>query len=122
MSWSTDGEWLAYTIVAGPARDDHVGPGWLFDTASGGSKTPGTREVGERKAADAQAAYQIWASHRNHGTSRCQALFLVFQLDSGPRSRSVRAERKQRTKPDTAKLFHRRYRPDDDLLPLVESL
>jgi len=69
MSWSPDGEWLAYTIVAGPARDDHVGPGWLFDTASGGGKTRGTTEVGERKAADAQAAYQIWASHRNHEPS-----------------------------------------------------
>ena len=69
MSWSPDGEWLGYTVVADPGRDDHLAPGWLFDTASGGDNTRGTREVGERKAADAQPVYQIWASHRNHESS-----------------------------------------------------
>ncbi len=33
MSWSPDGEWLGYTAVVDPGRDDW-GPGWLFDTAS----------------------------------------------------------------------------------------
>ena len=35
--------------------------------------------------------------------ARCQALFLVFQLDHEPRSHGVRAERKPKTKLDTAK-------------------
>jgi Tol biopolymer transport system component len=69
MSWSPDGEWLAYTIAADPAREDQVGPGWLFDTATGGVDTRGTSEVGERKAADAQPVYRMWASHRNHAPS-----------------------------------------------------
>jgi Tol biopolymer transport system component len=71
MSWSPDGEWLGYTVVADPGRDDHRTAGWLFDTASGGNALRGTRGVGERKAVDAQPAYQyqIWASHRNHKDS-----------------------------------------------------
>jgi Tol biopolymer transport system component len=69
MSWSPDGEWLAYTIAADPARDGQVGPGWLFDTAAGGGESRSTRQVGEREAPEAQPVYRMWASHRNHESS-----------------------------------------------------
>jgi hypothetical protein len=42
-------------------------------------------------------------NQRANGASRCHALFLVLELDPGPRSHGVRAERKPKTKLDTAK-------------------
>ena len=69
MSWSRDGEWLAYTVVAEPGREDQVGAGWLFETVRTDDKSRGMRGVGERKPANVQPLYQIWASRRNHEPS-----------------------------------------------------
>ena len=68
MSWSPDGEWLGYTVVADSSQDD-LAPGWLFETAVRGDATRGTRAVGDRNAPAASKIYQIWASHGNHEPS-----------------------------------------------------
>lgn len=41
--------------------------------------------------------------------ARCEALFLVFQIDRGPRSHGVRAVRMPKTKLDTAKPPYNSY-------------
>jgi len=68
MSWSPDGQWLAYTMVE-PADTPTLKPGWLYDSgalfpARSGSFLP----LDERPKAGLPR-YRIWATERVSGVS-----------------------------------------------------
>jgi len=68
LSWSGDAEWLCYTVVTEPGREQ-LRPGWLFATSSDLSE-PGIQETAPgRTAAASGMVYQIWATHRDCQTS-----------------------------------------------------
>ena len=68
MSWSPDGEWLGYTAVLDPGRNDW-GAGWLFDTNSWDGTARDATAVGDRKSTARSPVYQIWVAHPNNEAS-----------------------------------------------------
>jgi Tol biopolymer transport system component len=77
MSWSPDGEWLGYTVVADSGRD-HLRAGWLFDPSAAGDEAYGTKDPADFRRSSAPPIYQIWASHRN------QELSVLIEESSWP--------------------------------------
>jgi hypothetical protein len=63
MSWSPDGQWLSYTVVADRAASE-LSPGWIFRSARDESNP----------AADSQSAH----SRSSRGTSPSPALFRIW--------------------------------------------
>ncbi len=64
MSWSPDGDWLTYTVVA---RQDHdrLQPGCIFDTGTEATAQADSTETPPSKPSAVPAFYQLWASHRD---------------------------------------------------------
>jgi hypothetical protein len=69
MSWSPDGEWLSYTILADGDQNE-LRPGWILRMAATPSTEPadGTGPAA-RGAGGPAVTYRIWATHRNQKPS-----------------------------------------------------
>ncbi len=68
MSWSTDGQWLSYTVVA-EAAPDRFSPGWIFRAANDDSGSPGAPARLSAGTGDSSISYRIWATQPSHHAS-----------------------------------------------------
>ncbi len=64
MSWSPDGDWLAYTVTVRPDHDRLAG-GWLFDTGGLALAPAATTDAPTADGPARPSFYQIWASERD---------------------------------------------------------
>jgi hypothetical protein len=68
MSWSSDGEWLAYTAATSVEAEDFR-PGSILLTSEGGKETAAARSRDGQETGGAACTYRIWATHRSHQPS-----------------------------------------------------
>ena len=68
MSWSSDSQWLGYTVAPGSSRDDRE-PGWLFDTSRDGPVASKRSDPSNPPGPSSPAPYRIWTTHRDSESS-----------------------------------------------------
>jgi len=107
MSWSPDGQWLAYTMVE-PADTPTLKPGWLYDSGALFPARRGSFFPLDERPKTGLPRYRIWATERGSGASVliADAAYPLSSPDWGP---------------DGHTLFYCRFvprLPETDLIPL----